>query len=69
MEDHDMANQETAFVTAMRLAAHNNPELFTHKDGELYFLEWKLTAWMAIYLCDLLHPMFHLGQNSNMEAV
>jgi hypothetical protein len=57
-----MATQEDAFIKAMRLAAHTSPEFFSLKDGDFYFLDWKLTAWMAISLSDLLHEMFGLGR-------
>lgn len=54
-----MATQEDAFVKAMRLAAHTSPEFFSLKNGDFYFLDWKLTEWMALSLSDLLHEMFH----------
>lgn len=56
-----MATQEDAFVKAMRLAAHTSPEFFSLKDGDFYFLDWKLTEWMALSLSDLLHEMFAPG--------
>ena len=59
-----MANQEDAFVKSMRLAAYNNPELFTLRNGDFYFLDWKLTAWMAISLSDLLHAMFDMRREA-----
>ena len=57
-----MATQEDAFVKAMRLDAHTNPEFFALKDGDYFFPDWKFTAWMAISLSDLLHEMFDLGR-------
>lgn len=56
-----MATQEDAFVKAMRLAAHTSPEFFSLKDGDFYFLDWKLTEWMALAISDLLHAMFAPG--------
>lgn len=53
-----MPNKDDAFINAMRLAAHNNPEFFTLKDGDYYFLDWRFTGWMASSMSDLLLELF-----------
>jgi hypothetical protein len=53
-----MANQEDAFVKAMRLAANDRPECFTIKDGDVHFLDWRLTAWIVLAMGDTFSILF-----------
>lgn len=52
-----MANQENAFIIAMQIAAHHQPELFSIHDGDFYFMAWRLPAWLVLAMADKLHAL------------
>ena len=43
-----MANKETAFIAAIRIAAEERPDCFSMKDGDLRFLDWSIPAWLLL---------------------
>lgn len=59
-----MANQEKAvLVAAMQIAAHEQPDLFSIKDGDFYFLtNYRLPAWLVLAMADELHYIAELNE-------
>lgn len=43
-----MANRETAFIAAIRIAAEERPDCFSIKNGDLHFLDWCIPAWLLL---------------------
>ncbi len=59
-----MANQQMAFAAVMTIATRERPDLFSIKDGDFYFTDWRMTAWLVLAIADEMHV---LEENIDLE--
>jgi len=64
-----MANQEMAFIAAMQVAAHEQPDLFSIKDGDYIFMKnYRLPARLVLAMADELHNLEERRDFQRMRA-
>lgn len=62
-----MVKKDQAFVCALSMVAQDQPDCFSIKEGDFYFLNWRMPAWMVLALSEDLTFIAKL-HDEKMEA-